>query len=357
MNKEFLREDLVGFKPYEPEKGDYNIKLDANENPYSHPSIIMNQIINTLFESNIFTRYPDTSASDLTKKIAQYLDVKPENVVCGVGSDQIIDCLLKVIINQGDKIMMPNPSFSMYRHSTVMNHGIPIEFDLKMENDYNYNIDEIINMEKINKPKAIFLCTPNNPTGNILKLDEIIKIIDNVECLVVIDEAYIEFGGDSSIGLIDKYENLVILRTFSKAKALAGLRVGYAIACKKLINMIKLGIPPYNLNTLTQKIAEIILDNIDSYQNNINIIKAERARVTKELSVISFIEKVYDSEANYLFVKSEYNDLASKLKEVNILTRDFSSHPLTKNCIRITVGTKNENDRLIEALKNLYAIA
>ncbi|TCT17021.1 histidinol phosphate aminotransferase [Natranaerovirga pectinivora] len=355
MINNYIRKDLAGFTPYEPELGSYPIKLDANENPFVHNEGLLNKIKEFIMDSSNITRYPDTTSSLLKNKIAEYWQLKAENVVCGVGSDQIIDCMLKVLIEPGDKIVFPSPSFSMYKHSTVLNHGVPIEITLNQDNDYNYDLDEFIQVANKEKPKAIFLCSPNNPTGNVLDNDSIEYVLKNVKCPVVLDEAYAEFADTTSVALVNKYEHLVVLRTFSKAYGLAGLRVGYALGSKAMIDGIKLGMPPYNLNTISQYVGTLIIDQIDLYNKDIEFIINERKRLASELQTINNVEKVYPSEANFLLIKTNKSTLAKELKEKGILVRNFSSHPNMLNCIRVTIGTEEENNKLIEVLNTLLS--
>ncbi|MFP4697624.1 MAG: histidinol-phosphate transaminase [Eubacteriales bacterium] len=349
MIRDYLRKDLVDFKPYEPELGSYPIKIDANENPFEQDEKIIDKLNDFLNDTSNLTRYPDTTSKALKEKIAEFWDVKVENIVCGVGSDQIIDCLLKVLIEPGDKIMMPTPSFTMYKHSTVLNHGEPIEF--VFNENFEYNIEEIIKQANKVKPKALFLCSPNNPTGNIITNNQIKEILKSVKCPVVVDEAYAEFSDETSISLINKYEQLIVLRTFSKAYGLAGLRVGYAIGNKELMYMIKLGLPPYNLNNFSMYAAMMVLDNYDKFKYNIETLINERERIYKEIQSLNYVEKVYPSKANFLLIKANNKSLSTYLKEKGILVRDFSSHPLLNNCIRVSIGTEEENNVLLKALK------
>ncbi|TCK98264.1 histidinol-phosphate aminotransferase [Natranaerovirga hydrolytica] len=353
MIKNYIRKDLSGFQPYEPELGQYPIKLDANENPFKHSEVILNEINEFTKDPFNLSRYPDTTSSELKKKIAKYWHFKKENVVCGVGSDQIIDCLLKVLIEPGDKIVMPSPSFSMYKHSTVLNHGVPIEITLDEANNYAYDIEAIIKITNEQKPKALFLCSPNNPTGNILSNKEIESVLKAVDCPVIVDEAYAEFTHTTAIDLINQYEHLVVLRTFSKAYGLAGLRLGYALGHKDIIDAIKLGVPPYNLNAFAQFVGQIIMDYIDVYKSDLDVIMKERDRLIDIINKLELVEKVYPSEANFLLIKCKKDTIAKGLKEKDILVRDFSKHPNMLNCIRVTIGTEEENNQLIQALKSL----
>lgn len=354
MNKKYLRKDLENFKVYEPENGDYNIKLDANENPYQHPNKVKEKILLALNDSSLLTRYPDTNVTQLTQKLSDYLMLNSNCVVCGVGSDQLIDTILRVTLEPKDKVLIPTPSFSMYKHSTLLNHGEAIEFELNKDT-FEYEIDKILKYEKKYNPKVIFLCTPNNPTANIINRSDIESLLKSVNCLIVVDEAYSEFCNESSKSLIDKYDNIIILRTFSKAYGLAGLRIGYAISNSDNIQMIKLGLPPYHLNSLSQTIGEIILDYIDSYQIDVHNIICERKRLIDTIKDFNIIEKIYPSQTNFILVKSYIHDLAKQLlnADAKILVRDFSKVNTLKGCIRISIGTEEENNTLINVLQQI----
>lgn len=351
MIEKYIRRDLKDFKNYSADFKDYKVKLDANESPYSLFKEINEELCNWINESENFNIYPDTGCSELRQELAKFWTVYKENVICGVGSDQLIDCILKLFLEANDKVMMPTPSFAMYKISTVMNHGIPCEFELN--NDYNYDTKKIIKTYKKINPKLLILCTPNNPTGNMMFKSEIKKVLENVQCPVIIDEAYGEFNNETMIDLINEYENLIVLRTFSKLYGLAGLRVGYAISNSKMINLINVTRPPYNLNTFSQKAAILVLKNMDIYEARVNKIMEEKKWLEEELKLIRDLE-VFKSSANFILIKSSVNNLGGKLKEKGILVRSFKGDDKLNNCHRISVGLREENEILIKGIKELY---
>ncbi|QUH31531.1 histidinol-phosphate transaminase [Vallitalea guaymasensis] len=349
MIKDYIRRDLKDFTPYHAPLKEYDVKLDANENPYLHDEIVINKVKEWLDDCNNIRRYPDTDCNELRNALAKFWQVEKENVVCGVGSDQLIDCILKVFLEPGDKVLMPAPSFSMYKLATKLNRGIPVEFTLN--EDFSYDVNKILNLYNEVKPKCVFICTPNNPTGNIMTIEDIEKLLQKIECPLIIDEAYSEYIDDTMIGKFRKYDNLIVLKTFSKAYGLAGLRVGYGIASKSMVDTINIVIPPYHLNALSQFLAKIVIENSQQYNKKIKEIINNRKWLIDNLKEIYYVDKVYPSHANYLLIKVSDADIAAKLEKHKILVRGYGEQGELANCIRVTVGTEEENEQLIKVMK------
>lgn len=345
-----MRESLKSFKNYIPEPDLYDIKLDANENPYEHSEAFLQELRNSITSKNLI-RYPDTDATQLVGAIAKYWKVEPSNVVCGVGSDQLIDGITKLLLEPGDVGLIPNPSFSMYKHSITLNHGKAVEFNLTL--DFDYDVEYMIDLYLEYNPKFIIICSPNNPTGNVVTRENLKKLLSKVECPVILDEAYAEFTNETAIDLVQNHENLIVLRTFSKSYGIAGVRVGYAISSQETINAIKLCVPPYNLNFFSQHAAIQSINGIEDYRKYIVTLKLNKEKLYHILYSNKLVEKVFPSQANFLLVKFKEQGIAIKLKEKSILVRDFSNHPLLNNCLRITVGTEEEINKLQEALNEL----
>lgn len=350
MIKEYVRKDLRQFKPYHVLDQEYEIKLDANESPFALSENLKQKVIQWLKEKEDFNIYPDTEVVDLRKKLAEKWEVDPNQIICGVGSDQIIDYIMKIFLDPGDQVVMPTPSFSMYKLTCMMNHGIPIEVSLNA--DFSYPIDEIIHLCKERQPKLLFLCTPNNPTGNTIPLGDIRKILDEVECPVVVDEAYAEFSNTTFISLTREYPQLIVLRTFSKAYGIAGLRIGYAISSEECIETINIAKPPYNLNTFSQLVALEILKREEEYQNHIQQMIAEREWFKTQLEAVEGI-RVFPSEANFLLVQTTVTNLAEQLIDQKILVRSFTEEGLLKGCTRISMGTHEQNENVMEAIHRI----
>lgn len=348
MIDKYIRKDLQGFLPYHAPLKDYEIKLDANENPYPHCNEVLEAARKWIDNKDNFTRYPDTDQNNLRETLGNYYKVAKENIICGVGSDQLIEYILKLFIEPNDIILVPNPSFSMYELSNTINHGKTIRYELDDEFEYSY--EQIIELYKEHCPKIIFICTPNNPTGTVIKRDSLLALLEEVECPVVLDEAYAEFVEKDFMDLVEKFENLIILKTFSKAFGLAGLRVGYGISSKKMIESINICKAPYNLSAFSADIAESVIKNANYYNDVVFKLNQNREHLISQLANITVIERVFPSEANFVLVRVKNIDVCKYLEEFKILVRGYGDKGRLANCIRISVGTEQENQRIINVL-------
>ena len=338
------RTNIKNLKPYSSArsefKGKEGIFLDANENSFGSP-----------LDAN-YNRYPDPLQLDVKEKLGKIKGLPIQNIFLGNGSDEAIDILFRAFCNPGvDNIIICPPTYGMYEVSANINDvkikRVPLtseEFQLDTE-----NILKAID----NNTKLIFICCPNNPTGNGVKWEAIKKILENFSGLVIIDEAYINFARYRSlIPELLNYPNLVILQTLSKAWGLAGLRVGMAFASEPIIDIFNRIKPPYNINIASQKLVLEALNNTDKINAWIKETGEERDKLSAELAMLPFIIKVYPSDANFILVKTNdpmaiYNYLVTK----KIIIRDRSKVELCEGCLRITVGTKEENRKLIDTLK------
>ena len=337
-----LRNRFKEMVPYHSDHITEGIKLDANENPYPIPRAMIEHMQRWM-ESASISRYPDTDSMELIRAIAKAFKVTEENVVCGVGSDELIDCVLKSTIEDSDYVVAPNPSFSMYPQFTMLNCGKLIAVPLN--EDFSFNAEAIKEAVKTYQPKVVFLCNPNNPTGSLLTLEEIEEITILSKGLVVVDEAYGEFCKVTALPLIKKYRNIVILKTFSKAYSLAGARVGYGIANKEVIDLINTVRVPYNLSVFSQKIATWAMQNKAIFDSAIQKIIEQRGCLSKALQDLGV--KVYPSHTNFIWVKLP-EEAFQQLQESKIYIRkiNYEGQPY----YRITVGTKEENEALLNAL-------
>ncbi|MBL7893791.1 MAG: histidinol-phosphate transaminase [Bacteroidia bacterium] len=340
------RTNIKNLKPYSSArsefKGKEGIFLDANENSFGSP-----------LDAN-YNRYPDPLQLDVKEKLGKIKGLPIQNIFLGNGSDEAIDILFRAFCNPGvDNIIICPPTYGMYEVSANINDvkikRVPLtseEFQLDTE-----NILKAID----NNTKLIFICCPNNPTGNGVKWEAIKKILENFSGLVIIDEAYINFARYRSlIPELLNYPNLVILQTLSKAWGLAGLRVGMAFASEPIIDIFNRIKPPYNINIASQKLVLEALNNTDKINAWIKETVEERDKLSAELAMLPFIIKVYPSDANFILVKTNdplaiYNYLVNK----KIIIRDRSKVELCEGCLRITVGTKEENRKLIDILKEI----
>ncbi len=351
MIEELIRTEIRSFIPYNANQQPYKIKLDANESPFNLPSAVRKQLAEYVLEDPRLNMYPDTDSIQLREALGSYWNVDKENITVGTGSDQLIQIIANVFVEKGDKVLYPAPSFGMYKDSCIVAGGKAVDYILDQSNNFSYCADKIIQAYEREKPKIIYICSPNNPTGNLMPQDEIIKVVKAcTKSIVVVDEAYADFSDTTVTPYIKEYENLLILRTFSKAFGLAGIRCGYSIASEKLTRAVNLARPPYNISSLSQYAAALVLSNIDEIKTNIKYLVEERERVSLKLAEIDGI-KVYASAANFILIKIQNSkDVYTKLCERGIFIRAFGSSPLLSDCMRITIGTHEQNSVLLDEL-------
>lgn len=346
-----VRERVKLLKAYKVKKEDFEIKLDANESPYNILDILEYEIIKNLKKEKI-NRYPDSDSEELRKLLAQYVGLEEDNIICGNGSDEIIRIILDAFIDKDDVVVTHSPSFVMYKISTEIVGGKIIE--VESDEKFQLDINNIINVSNEKNAKAIFLCNPNNPTGTYISKEEIIKVIENTNAVVVVDEAYIEFYGSSVIDEIEKYERLIVLRTLSKAFGLAGIRLGYGAAQESVIDILNKVKAPYNLNSISQIIGRVALENIDKVMKNIEAIIDERNNLMNQLKELKEIELI-PSASNFILIRTErYEEIIKKFKAKLMMIKGYGNEGKLKNCIRLTVGTKEENHKVLSLLKEVF---
>jgi len=313
------------------------IYLDANESPFD----------------NGINRYPDNKHDELKKVVSGVKNVNVNQVVFGNGTDEILDLIVRVFCNPSeDKIITLPPTYGMYDVIAKTNGVENIEIPLK--SDFSIDKNEILKLSS-KKTKILFLCSPNNPTGNSFDTSDLTDLIKGFNGVVVVDEAYIDFSSKQSlISLIEDNNNLIITQTMSKAYGMAGIRLGMGFSNEKIINYLNKIKPPYNINVLTERKALEELYKIDEIEKNISIVLDQRNLLVSCLEKLDFVEKIYKSDANFLLVKVDNADLRyNQLLENGIVVRNRSNQPLCQNCLRITIGTKNENTSLIKTLNEL----
>lgn len=352
MIKNLARNDLKNFVPYQVNQVSHKIKMDANESPFDIPDSVKKKLAQFFAGDTGFNLYPDTDSIELRTTIANHYNKSIDEIVVGVGSDQLINMIINAFVEREQKVLYPYPSFGMYKDATIIAGGIPVKFDLNQE--FDYDIEKLISTVKQETIKIVFLCTPNNPTGNVIPRSDIIKILENCQdSIVVIDEAYAEFSGETSMDLISYYDNLIILRTFSKAYSLAGIRCGYSISSTKVsyeLNKVK---PPYNLSSFSQMVAKLVLEEVQESIKNINYIIEQRDYLFSQMSKIKNI-KVYPSKANFLlFSSKKSNNIYLELRKRGILVRNFENNEVLKNHLRVSAGSKEQNDIFIKELDNI----
>ena len=337
--KILVRPNILALKPYSSArdefKGDEGVFLDANENPFG-----------------ILNRYPNSDQKKLKQKLLEYNGIAVKNQFIGNGSDEIIDLLYRAFCNPGqDKVLTFTPTFGMYQVAADINAIELIKRPLNKEFQINRNdLKPHFNDENL---KLIFICSPNNPTGNCFNKSGIEFILNNFNGIVIIDEAYIDFSNKTSWEKsFQDYPNLIVTQTFSKAWGLAAARIGIAYASDDIITLLNTIKMPYNVSELNEKAAINALENQTTFEANKQIILEEKTKLIQQLQALDLIKKIYPSDANFLLVEVEdANQLYQKLIEHKVITRNRNN--LVKNCLRITIGKPFENRQLLIALKNI----
>ena len=333
-----------------PSRNNYS-KLDANENLVLDKDILTKISIDSLKKIDL-RKYPIELSEEVYKKISSYLMVSKKSLVLGSGSDQIIELLL-TIIGKGRRLTSIYPTFSYFKTRCQL-HKVGFSEILLSTVDNSINMEKF--MEKARNSHAIYLCSPNNPTGNQFDKSQVLDILNSLEnSLVIIDEAYVEFAKYSLTKYVQEYSNLVILRTFSKAMGLAGARIGYMIANEELADLFKNKIQlPYAVNSISIAIAISVLANPKKMEKSISLIKDERERLYRNLSKIKKI-KVYKSDANFLFIKcnEKYKGILEALEDSKIIVKALGNIRNYGNCIRLTIGTKRMNDKMLSVFNNI----
>jgi histidinol-phosphate aminotransferase len=343
------REDLKCMVPYHAPYYHDVIKLDANENPYGFPPEVLTQIFREVASGDL-SRYPDAAADKLRKNLSDYIQVRPENIMVGNGSDELILNLM-LAFGPGGKFAVATPTFSMYEvHGRIASSMM---LEVPRADDFRIDVNGLISAASQPEVKIVVICSPNSPTGNTVLPEEIEKILRSANSIVVVDEAYNEFGGESCVPLMDKYANLVILRTFSKAFGMAGLRVGYLLAGSLVINELLKVKQPYNLNVFSQTAACLVMQNLPLFKDRVNKILQEREKLFGELSVLKNI-KAYPTQANFIMFSTGLpaDKIYQELLGQGVLIRNVAG-PRLPRCLRVSVGTAEENRIFIEKLSGI----
>jgi len=385
MLNSLVKDNIKSLLSYKVEEHADMIKLDANEN--NNASYLLNEkLVEAIMELKI-NEYPDSDCVELRAMLAEEFDLDIEQIMVGCGSDQLIALIMDTFIGSGDKMLTHVPTFGMYKIGTQIAGGITVEVPLN--EDFSFDLDGFVEAMEREEPKVIFLTNPNNPTGNIMSAEQIIKIAQLSKGVVVVDEAYYEFYGESVIDLVNEYENLIVLRTFSKAYGLAGARVGYGVASKQLMDILYKVKPPYNVASLSQIAAKVCLMNKDIMYNTVREIVKEREKMINLLKEIPDF-RIFESHANFVLCKIGDNedvgdvggigdieyaensraiegiedvensggirdakDVYNYLLDNKVLVRYFGEKGSLANCLRISIGTKEENELVIKLLKEM----
>ena len=338
-----LRENIKTIKAYSSARDEYKdassdmVFIDANENP---------------FKTNV-NRYPDPQQTDVKQRLAEVKGVSTTQILLGNGSDEVLDLIVRAFCEpNNDNVITLPPTYGMYKVLAVLN-AVDI-ISVELDNDFEPKVDEILAVQNGNS-KLLFLCSPNNPTANSFNSKKIEQLIRKFNGIVVVDEAYIDFSSQESwLGRLNEFSNLIVTQTLSKAYGLAGIRLGICYASEFIISVLNKIKPPYNVNQLTQYKALERLSEINEVENQIALILKERDLLITELNSISFIKTIYPSDANFVLAKVDDADLRYKqLIDNGIVVRNRTKQPLCKNCLRFTIGTQEENKKLIRTLNQL----
>lgn len=344
--KSYILPEIKDFQPYSSARDEFTggnmVFLDANENP---------------FEDTVYgaiNRYPDPDARELRSEIAKLRKVNTDHIIVGNGSDELLDLLLRTTTRANqDSVVLCSPTYGMYTVLARLN-GLRV-IDCPLTGKFLPDHEAILEATKNIRARIIFLCSPNNPTGNIIPVELLVQIVSQTNALVVVDEAYIDFADTpSAISLLNRFENLAVLQTFSKAWGLAGLRLGVLFGSTDLIEGIKRVKLPYNVNVLTQRITLERLRNIQRFDQEREVILKERTRMQSACRALPGIQEVFPSDANFFLIRvNNATDTYQALLKRGIVVRNRTKEPGLSGCLRISVGTPEENQLLINALKEV----
>ena len=328
------------------------VKINQNENPWDAPARIKEEVLRRFVERK-WSRYPDFIPVSLHEKLAGFAGWKPDGVIAGNGSNELIQALLMVTVSAGKRVLISEPTFALYRQITTVLGGevesVPLTHDLQ------YDTEALLKTVEVRQPDVTIICSPNNPTGCVIERADLRRLLEVARGLMVIDEAYHEFAQQSAVPLLNDHENLIVLRTFSKAMAFAALRVGYLLASPQLVTEIRKAVLPYNLNAFSQLAAEVALEKYPTLLGpTVDAIIAERERLYTAISQIRGLVPVR-SRGNFMVVKADRDpkQIFEELLKRDILVRDVSGYPMLREYFRFNVGTPEENDRLLRALNEI----
>jgi histidinol-phosphate aminotransferase len=328
------------------------VKLNQNENPWDTPVKIKQETLRRISDC-AWSRYPSFAPRRLHERLAAFTGWTADGIVAGNGSNELIQALLMATVGEGKSVLINEPTFALYRQIVIVLGGEVISLPLNA--DLGYDVTALRDAVCELQPDVTIVCSPNNPTGCVLIDDDLRLLLESAKGLVVVDEAYHEFAEHSVVPLLSQHKNLVVLRTFSKAAAMAGLRAGYLLAAPELTTEISKAVLPYNLNVISQTAAEVAVEMYeDELRPLVRKIIAERARLYESLSRIKGLTPA-PSRANFILARSAIDpkQIYGELLNRNILIRDVSGYPMLSECFRVSVGKPEENDLLIEALREI----
>lgn len=337
------KQSVKELQPYVVNPVVCSVKLDANEGNKD----LFKDLIKDIGDDFYLNLYPDDNYTQLKEAIVNYIGCKIENISVGNGSSELLDLCVKTFVDTNELILSLDPTFSMYSiYAKIVNSRY---IGAGEGNDFIINVDDVIKSIKENNPKLTIICNPNNPTGTIIKRDDVLRIVKSTDNVVIVDEAYMEFSNESVVDEIENYDNLIVVKTMSKAFSMAGIRTGYLIANEELVKTIEKVRPPYNLNSISALLATKALKQKDKMLSYVENLKVEREKIYEKL--LDMGVKAYKSGANFVFFSSPIDNLAEKLIDNDVLIRKFGGK--LDNYYRVTVGSPKENEAFLNAMKKI----
>jgi histidinol-phosphate/aromatic aminotransferase/cobyric acid decarboxylase-like protein len=364
------------------------VKINQNENPWDLPEAVKRRVLEKAL-ARPWSRYPDFDPRDLVEALARFSGWRSDGVLVGNGSNEMIEALFLVTVGPGTKVVIPEPTFTLYAILTTILGGAPVRVplslrgapvvsggeesavasadpsgrgapkSLRMTHAFAYDTDALLHARRASGASVTVVCSPNNPTGTSLPLADVERLCADGDGLVVVDEAYHEFAGRTVVPLLERHPNLVVLRTFSKAMALAGLRVGYLLASPELVREVNKARLPYNLNFLSQAAATAAIEEGSTLAANVGRLVAERERLLARLADVPGV-RTFSSDANFFLIEclaAEAKAVFASLLRRGVLVRDVTSYPMLSRCLRVSVGSEEENDAFLHALGTALAEA
>jgi len=343
---ERIQPAVRNISPYTLHEYEYEVKINQNENPYDVPADIKQDILDYALDRS-WSRYPPFVPTRLHELLADYADWSPDGIITGNGSNEIIQAVMAVLLPEGGRLVLPTPTFTVYKLIATIMGGIVDHVPLTP--DYQFDCDAVERAAR--NADMVIICSPNNPTGALYSPDRLERLLEMTDAAVIVDEAYYEFSRETVIPLIRRYDNLIVFRTFSKAFSLAGLRFGYGVMAPVLAAEVKKAALPYNLNFITTAAAEKLLENRDRLAVYIDELIKSRDKLFKDLQFIEGVT-VYPSRSNFLLFETPYTpkDVFDGLLEDGLLVRDVSSYPMLEQALRVSVSTPKDNARFVTAL-------
>jgi histidinol-phosphate aminotransferase len=350
------------------------VKLNQNENPWDLPEAVKRRVLEKAL-ARPWSRYPDFDARELLEALARFSGWRSDGILAGNGSNETIEALLLVTVGEGTRVVIPEPTFTLYALMTTILGGEPVRVPMSSRGassasgaegsavmrapGFAYDLEALLKARQERHASVTIVCSPNNPTGTSLAREDVERLCWDSDSLVVIDEAYHEFSGQTVVPLLERHPNLVVLRTFSKAMALAGLRVGYLLASPELVREVNKARLPYNMNFFSQTAAIAALEEKDALAKSVHRLVAERGRLLARLADFPGV-RAWPSDANFFLLECLSADpkavFASMLRR-GVLVRDVTSYPKLDRCLRVTVGSEEENDAFLHALGTALAEA